>query len=502
MSDYTRTPYLNLYKPTPDADNDAWGGHLNANADTLDSTLNGLVVGAGGPWLQTSGGTVTGPVTLAAAPATASGTAIQALIDALPANGGTVMLAPNTVYNVAATITVSKPNVHLQGSASTTLRRNASLTTGQQVTASAAATNFIIEGFTIDGNSVVATSYFELAIAGNNSLVRNMQIINSRATGHLSLAGQNSRATGNTITGLGIDLGLQTGYGIWAVSHQTVLIDNNTITGTGIDGIGFDGEGSRVIGNSVSGCHCWAGGAGSQIGSYGGASAGNGAMIIGNTVGPGGSNMASGIELVAPNMLCCGNSLDSVQGLGILLIGNGATVTGNTLRNTPNTGFGDGIYVLAGVTDFVISGNRAFDDKVTKTMRWGISVVAGASDRYAIVGNLCSPNGGSGGVGVVDSGTGIHKTIMGNTGNADIIPTISVAATITFPVNPVVILTGTGTITGIATTNQAIGRTITIIPTGVCTFQGNGTTLGPNSVTTVAYTPVTATFANSLWYLR
>ncbi len=60
MSDYTRTPFLNLYKPTPNADPDVWGGHLNWNADTLDTTLNGLVVGAGGPWLPTAGGTVTG----------------------------------------------------------------------------------------------------------------------------------------------------------------------------------------------------------------------------------------------------------------------------------------------------------------------------------------------------------------------------------------------------------------------------------------------------------
>jgi hypothetical protein len=39
MSDYTQTPNLGLYKPVPGEDDDVWGTHLNANADTLDTTL-------------------------------------------------------------------------------------------------------------------------------------------------------------------------------------------------------------------------------------------------------------------------------------------------------------------------------------------------------------------------------------------------------------------------------------------------------------------------------
>jgi len=34
---YTTTPNLGLLKPTVGGDDDAWGGHLNANADTLDT---------------------------------------------------------------------------------------------------------------------------------------------------------------------------------------------------------------------------------------------------------------------------------------------------------------------------------------------------------------------------------------------------------------------------------------------------------------------------------
>ena len=39
MNDYTKTPNYSLYKPTPNADDDVWGDHLNANADTLDGLL-------------------------------------------------------------------------------------------------------------------------------------------------------------------------------------------------------------------------------------------------------------------------------------------------------------------------------------------------------------------------------------------------------------------------------------------------------------------------------
>jgi hypothetical protein len=38
-SDFTRTPNYNLYKPSPNSDDDQWGDHLNWNADTLDSLL-------------------------------------------------------------------------------------------------------------------------------------------------------------------------------------------------------------------------------------------------------------------------------------------------------------------------------------------------------------------------------------------------------------------------------------------------------------------------------
>jgi hypothetical protein len=63
MSDYTTTPNLGLIKPTPNADGDLWGDHLNQNADTLDTVLSTTT---GGKFLPLSGGTLSGPLTVPA----------------------------------------------------------------------------------------------------------------------------------------------------------------------------------------------------------------------------------------------------------------------------------------------------------------------------------------------------------------------------------------------------------------------------------------------------
>lgn len=51
MSGYTQTPNYNLFKPTPGADDDIWGSHLNSNADTLDALIHSIDIrpsGGGG----------------------------------------------------------------------------------------------------------------------------------------------------------------------------------------------------------------------------------------------------------------------------------------------------------------------------------------------------------------------------------------------------------------------------------------------------------------------
>jgi hypothetical protein len=57
---YTRTPHLQLYKPTVGADDDQWGNHINASMDIIDTSFT-----TGLPYLPlTGGGTVTGSITV------------------------------------------------------------------------------------------------------------------------------------------------------------------------------------------------------------------------------------------------------------------------------------------------------------------------------------------------------------------------------------------------------------------------------------------------------
>ena len=198
------------------------------------------------------------------------------------------------------------------------------------------------------------------------------------------------------------------------------MIDHNTITGTGIDGIGFDGDGTQIIGNYVTGCHCWNVSQGGQIGSYYGTTRiGNGVgvrqVVVGNTIGPPGSlAQGTGLEAWNPGMIVSGNSFEGILGAAITVVGIGTTITGNSIRDCGGTA--DAIVILGGVTDFVISGNRIADDKTTPTMRYGVSIYTGASDRYTITGNLISGNTS---LAVSDQGTGTHKLIANNLGNND-----------------------------------------------------------------------------------
>ena len=108
------------------------------------------------------------------------------------------------MYVISAQINITKPNVRLSSTSwSTVLQRAPSLTPAALINATGA--NCLIEGFTIDGNSVVGT-HWEVAASGAGSMVRNMQFIKSAGTVNLGLSGQNSRATGNTIAGPGISL--------------------------------------------------------------------------------------------------------------------------------------------------------------------------------------------------------------------------------------------------------------------------------------------------------
>lgn len=89
-TDYTFTTNYQLYKPVPNADNDAWGGHLNQNADALDALIHALNTG-NGPYLKLAGGALTGALTLAADPTTPLGAATKAYADGKLALAGGIL---------------------------------------------------------------------------------------------------------------------------------------------------------------------------------------------------------------------------------------------------------------------------------------------------------------------------------------------------------------------------------------------------------------------------
>ena len=448
----------------------AWVGPAGPKGDTGPQGIKGETGPQGAPGIPSV--------------AVPPGGSIQAAIDALPATGGQVLLTANTTYVLTTGVTTTKPNVRLSAPGwGTVIQRASSLTTGALVNLQGAGS--IIENVTIDGNGVVPTNYSgfsEVAVSGANSTVRNCNIMNGKGTIHLTLAGANSKALFNTIAGLGIDLGLETGYGIWAITGATVLIEGNAITGTGIDGIGFDGAGSRVVNNRVSGCHCYTGGGGGQIAYYSSNST-RMAIIEGNHIGPGGGPAADGIEISGQYCLVVGNTVEGVAGLGIHIAPNSGTVlvADGVIHNcgSGSPGLIDGILIDANVSDIAIQGMRITDTQATKTMRDAIHVNAGTGANLAFTDNVLAPNGH---VAIVDAGTGVGRIITNNFGVDNVRAVVPTTSTITLPLNQIVVMSGSGTVTTVVGSTAWDNRELSIFASGATVVFTAGATIA-NTVT-------------------
>jgi hypothetical protein len=444
----------------------------------------------GAPFLPLSGGadTVIGVVVPV-------GGSIQAAIDSLPATGGMVSLSPDTTYVVTTAIASNKNNVHLSAPTWNTVIQRGPALGGTMLQLSG--TGCLIEGMTFDGNGGTnTTGSTEVQVSGTNSRITNVQVINSASTVMVAASGPGCRVDHCTITGPGISLSTQRGYGIWAINHVQVFIDHNKISGTGIDAIGVDGPGTVVDANSIVGCHCWSGSAGAQVGIYPHASS-NGLVFSNNFIGQGGASTSGGLEAAGFNLTITGNTIVNQYGGAIGIDGpatasRGVTITGNNINVTGLDGSGaqDGITIQPGVTDFVINNNRIGDDQTTPTMRWPITVQAGASNRYSIVGNLVGPCSQAN-TRIADGGTGALKVIRDNSGSDTVIPyAVTGTSTQLYSGSQVQRLqnSGTTTITSINASNTMQGATIVLLPNAAFTFQaGNNIN---NTVTTVPNVPL------------
>lgn len=96
----------------------------------------------------------------------------------------------------------------------------------------------------------------------------------------------------------------------------------------------------------------------------------------------------------------------------------GTIVTASYLDDNAQagSGLGYGFLAQAGATDFSVVGNHCgngTDPTFTNNQAYGVAVAAGASDRYAITGNIVNGNVTGG---VSDGGTGTDKEVFGNPG--------------------------------------------------------------------------------------
>ena len=429
------------------------------------------------------------------------GGSIQAAIDALPASGGVVTFSANTTYVVTATIISHTNNVRLSAPGWGTVIQRGPALAGDMLHLFGA--NCLIEGMTFDGNGTVnTTGQAEVYVSGVNSRVTNVHVINSAGGINIAIAGAGSRVDHCTVTGMGIDLGTERGYGIWACNGDQVFVEHNKVTGTGIDAIGIGGPGSVANGNSVMGCHCYAGGPGGQIGAYVNQASGAGLIVSNNFVGQGGSPASGGIELNGNNVTCTGNTVVNqyMGGIGTDPVGtgwggSGYVITGNTVVNvgldTAHPNSYDGIVIAANTIDFVVAGNRVCDDQATPTMRWCIVVSPGTSDRYTIVGNVLGPNSDLN-VAITDGGTGKHKVIANNAGEDTIVPVRYTQATLSlYTATPQVFHLWNGgatTVTAIDAVSAAAGSVRIALPDAAYTFQAGNNI--KNTITTTANVPL------------
>ncbi len=225
--------------------------------------------------------------------------------------------------------------------------------------------------------------------------------------------------------------------------------------------------------------------------------------FIGAEISTCGAANVSGLDVGANSkgFRFIGGVIQNCGGYGVLVRNGsrdtrimGSTITDN---NTTNTGFNDGIGLGTAASDFQIIGNTIGNNVLLTTghQKYGISIPAGASNRYTIADNHLAGNETSP---ITDGGTGTDKVIRGNL--PLVVPVVASAATVTLPTTgDFLSISGTTNITGI--TASYAGRRVTLKFADVLTLtDGAGTIrIGGNFVTTADDT-ITLVCDGSTWF--
>ena len=157
---FTLTPKLGLYKPTFNSDVDAWGGHWNANADTLDGLL------------PVAGGTMTGPLNYTATGATTSRSAQDRAADWINVEDFGAKLDGTTDDTPAlnAALTASQPDstIYMSHGSGHIHYTGASITSPGP----AGMVHWLLDGPLADGNAVI-TGFLGTSRIHKGDLVEN-----------------------------------------------------------------------------------------------------------------------------------------------------------------------------------------------------------------------------------------------------------------------------------------------------------------------------------------
>ena len=276
----------------------------------------------------------------------------------------------------------------------------------------------VLSELAIDGNQPENSSFEseELSIArgARDVLVRRVRIFNMNKIG-IATEGTRVWILDSVIIGVGNRTTSPAAMGIWAgPASRELTVSRCLIRNMRVNAIFVGGGRQNVISsNLLVGNH-------TQTSPVGGGQVdvtenARDTLIIGNTVLAGGGSRTSGLELDASTgTMVVGNLVADQAIYGIILqSGSGFTVANNLIKNsgTPATST-PAILVAAGVGGFTIIGNRAFDDRESKTQSWGLEIATGPSDFYTVVANDFRQNIND--AGIRDGGIGRNKYLWGN----------------------------------------------------------------------------------------
>ena len=303
--------------------------------------------------------------------------ALARMLSQLPQDTSTLEI-PEGVYTIASTWLISRPNVTIHGAGpGKTIFKRAPYFDGVFVRMDAEGST--LSNLTLDGDGTATVlSLNRAGITADTLEVKNFTHIG------IAVPASGCRVTKCTVAAPGNSTA--TSMGIWhdagrAATDATIVIDHNTVTNNGLNGIYCTGGKVTIADNHLSRNHVITSTGGGQIDVGNAFTTNTDAVITRNTVVDGGGIKTGALELGGGKFTVSNNIIRNHGSCGIGIGHNviRATISGNTIancgrnlaeKNRPQSR--SAIYVGYGASNVVISGNRCFDDQLNKTQTYGV----------------------------------------------------------------------------------------------------------------------------------